>query len=65
MLYDLYVFLHNVLNMCFWTLPALICGAAMIVIAFMHMNKQKEREENFEEELVKKLTAPSTEDAAV
>lgn len=65
MLYDLYVFLHDVLNMCSWTLPALLCGAAILVTAFMHTNKQKEREENFEEELVKKLTAPSTEEAAL
>ena len=49
MLYNLYMFDHNVLHMCFWTLPAILIGIAMIVIVLVHNHKQKKREENSEE----------------
>ena len=51
MLYNLYMFDHNVLHMCFWTLPAILIGIAMIVIVLEHNHKQKKREEAFEEQI--------------
>ena len=51
MLYNLYMFDHNVLHMCFWTLPAIFIGIAMIVIVLVHNHKQKKREEAFEEKM--------------
>ena len=51
MLYNLYMFDHNVLHMCFWTLPAILIGIAMIVIVLVHNHKQKKREEAFEEQM--------------
>lgn len=51
MLYKLYMFDHNVLHMCFWTLPAILIGIAMIVIVLVHNHKQKKREEAFEEKM--------------
>ena len=51
MLYNLYMFDHNVLHMCFWTLPAILIGIAMIVIVLVHNHKQKKREEGFEEQM--------------
>lgn len=51
MLYNLYMFDHNVLHMCFWTLPAILIGIAMIVIVLVHNHKQKKREEDFEEQM--------------
>ena len=51
MLYNLYMFDHNVLHMCFWTLPAILIGIAMIVIVLVHNHKQKNREEVFEEKM--------------
>lgn len=32
MLYNLYVFDHNVLHLCFWTLPALLLAVAMVAV---------------------------------
>ena len=49
MLYNLYVFDHNVLHMCFWTLPAIIAAAAMVIVGFVHGHNQKKREKKFEE----------------
>ena len=51
MLYNLYVFDHNVLHMCFWTLPAIIAAAAMVIVGLVHGHNQKK----FEEELAEKL----------
>ena len=45
------MFDHNVLHMCFWTLPAILIGIAMIVIVLVHNHKQKKREEAFEEQM--------------
>ena len=55
MLYNLYVFDHNVLHMCFWTLPAIIAAAAMVIMGLVHGHNQKKREKQFEEELQEKL----------
>ena len=51
MLYNLYMFDHNVLHMCFWTLPSILIGIAMIAIVLLHNHKQKKREEAFEEKM--------------
>ena len=55
MLYNLYVFDHNVLHMCFWTLPAIIAAAAMVIVGVVPGHNQKKREKKFEEELAEKL----------
>lgn len=51
MFYNLYMFDHNILHICFWTLPAIIVGLVMIIMAVTHNHKQKKREKKFEEEL--------------
>ena len=55
--YNLYMFDHNILHICFWTLPAIIVGLAMIIMAVVHNRNQKKREKEFEEEM-EKLNAP-------
>lgn len=51
MFYNLYMFDHNILHICFWTLPAIIVGVIMIIMAVTHNHKQKKREKKFEEEM--------------
>ena len=41
--------------MCFWTLPAIIAAAAMVIVGLVHGHNQKKREKKFEEELAEKL----------
>lgn len=60
MFYDLYLFDHNILHICFWTLPAIILGVIMIVMAVVHNRNQKKRQEEFEKELAN-LAAPAAE----
>ena len=57
MLIDLYNFDHNVLHICFWTLPAIIVGVVMVIMAVWHNRNQKKREKEFEEEMGKKPIA--------
>lgn len=61
----LFGFEHNMLHMCFWTLPALLCGAVMIVMGLVHGRNQKKREKDFEEELIEKLTSSAEKSANV
>ena len=58
MLYDLYMFDHGILHICFWTLPAIIVGLIMVIMAVTHNHKQKKREKKFEEELAATEAAP-------
>lgn len=51
MMYNLYMFDHNILHICFWTLPAIVVGIIMVVMAVVHNRNQKKREEAFEEEM--------------
>ena len=51
MLYNLYMFDHNVLHICFWTLPAILVGIIMIVMGLVHHHNQKKREQKFEEQM--------------
>ena len=51
MMYNLYIFDHNILHICFWTLPAIVVGIIMVVMAVVHNRNQKKREEAFEEEM--------------
>lgn len=57
MLYNLYVFDHNVLHICFWTLPAIILGVIMIVMAIVHKRNHEKREQEFNEYLEEKINA--------
>ena len=57
MMYDLYLFDHNILHICFWTLPMMILGVIMIVMAIVHKHNQKKREEKFNEQLEEKMNA--------
>ena len=65
MLYNLYMFDHNVLHICFWTLPAIIVGIIMIIMAAVHHHNQKKREQEFEEQLYGEMQPESGEAAAV
>ena len=58
MMYDLYMFDHNILHICFWTLPAILVGVIMVIMAVTHNHKQKKREKKFEEELAAAKAAP-------
>ena len=60
MFYDLYMFDHNILHICFWTLPAIIVGVIMVIMAVTHNHKQKKREKKFEEEMAA-AAAPAAE----
>lgn len=60
MFYDLYMFDHNFLHICFWTLPAIIVGIIMVIMAVTHDHKQKKREKEFEKEL-EEASAPAAE----
>ncbi len=48
---DLYHFLHETWNMCFWTLPALILAVLMVIIGCVHRRNTKKREEAYEKKL--------------
>lgn len=51
MIEQLYYFDHNVLHICFWTLPAIIVGVIMIIMAVVHNRNQKKRQEEFDKEM--------------
>jgi uncharacterized membrane protein len=51
MLYDFYRVTHDALAFCFWTIPTILVGLAMIVIGLGHGYFQQKRENDFEEEL--------------
>lgn len=57
MLYELYVFDHQMLHICFWTLPMLILGVIMIFMAIGHRHNQEKREKKFNEQMEEKLNA--------
>ena len=48
-------FIHTALGYCIWDIPALILLIAMVVICLIHIKKQKKREQEFEEELARKI----------
>lgn len=51
MMYNLYLFDHNILHICFWTLPAIVVGIIMVIMAVVHNRNQKKRQEAFEAEM--------------
>lgn len=51
MMYNLYLFDHNILHICFWTLPAIVVGIVMVIMAVVHNRNQKKRQEAFEAEM--------------
>ena len=61
MLYDLYVFDHNVLHICFWTLPLIILGVFMVIMAIVHKRNHNKREKEFNEQLEEKMNALTVE----
>lgn len=61
MLYELYLFDHQVLHICFWTLPMLILGVIMILMAIGHKRNQDKREDKFNEQMDEKINALSFE----
>ena len=63
MLYNLYMFDHNVLHICFWTLPAILLGILMIVMGLVHHHNQKKRQQEFEEQMEGRKDAPAAEAA--
>lgn len=70
MMYNLYLFDHNILHICFWTLPMIILGVLMIIMAVVHKRNQNKREKDFNEQLEDKIKAlksenPETDIAAV
>ena len=57
MMYDLYLFDHNILHICFWTLPMIILGVIMIIMAVVHKRNHNKREKDFNEQLEEKVNA--------
>ena len=51
MIQQLYMFDHNILHICFWTLPAILVGVVMIIMAVVHNRNQRKRQEAFEKEM--------------
>lgn len=64
MLYDLYLFDHNVLHICFWTLPMVILLVIMVIMAIVHKRKFNQREEEFNAQLKEKINALTFEEPA-
>lgn len=50
-MYQLYLFDHNTLHICFWTLAAILVGLILVVMAVVHNRNQKKRQKDFEEEM--------------
>ncbi|GEM_PF-3378098 len=46
----LFTWVHETLGMCFYTLPALLTGLAMVIIGLVHWRNQKKREDDFKDE---------------
>lgn len=65
MMYNLYMFDHNILHICFWTLPAIVVGIIMVVMAVVHNRNQKKREEAFEEEMGLRSSTQTSDTAQV
>ena len=57
MMYDLYLFDHNILHICFWTLPMIILGVIMVIMAIVHKRNYEKREKEFNEQLEEKVNA--------
>lgn len=55
MLFDLYQFVHNSLNLHFWDLPALLVAIVIVIVAIVHSRNQKKRENEYEEKREEKL----------
>lgn len=51
MLIRIYDYVHDVLGIHFWDIPAIIVVILMIVIAVVHTIRQKKREKDFEDEM--------------
>lgn len=51
MLENWYIFNHDILHICFWTLPAIVVGIVMVIMAVVHNRNQKKRQEEFEAEM--------------
>ena len=70
MLYNLFNFIHETLNLHFWDLLTLLFGVIMIIMLIVHTHNQRKQEKKFEEarkekleELQKELqAAPASED---
>ena len=60
MIEQLYYFDHNVLHICFWTLPAILVGVIMIIMGVVHNRNQKKSQEEFDKEM-----EPGSDTAAV
>lgn len=58
MLENWYIFNHDILHICFWTLPAIVVGIVMVIMAVVHNRNQKKRQEEFEAEMGEN-TAPA------
>lgn len=58
----LWDFTHDVLNMHVYLLPSIIVGVAMLVTGFVHGKNQKNRQEEFNEEL--RANSPETPEEA-
>jgi len=54
MLYDFWVFSHNI-GLHFYALPTLALAIVTGVMALVHRRNQKKRDEDFEEQLKEKL----------
>lgn len=51
MLIHIYNYVHDILGIHFWDIPAIIVLVVIAVIAILHTVRQKKRENDFEDEM--------------
>lgn len=54
-MYQFYVYVHDVLNIHVWDIPALITAVLVITVWAVHRHNQKKREEEFNEMMEEKV----------
>lgn len=51
MLYNLYTYAHENLDMCFWTLMSVLVAVVMVVMLLGHIFNQRKRQKDFEKRM--------------
>ena len=57
MMIGLYIFSHETLGCCFWTIPTIILGIVLVILILVHTTNQKKRAARFAKELEEKIEA--------
>lgn len=57
MIYDFYVYVHDVLNVHFWDVLTIIAAVLVIAVWAGHRHNQKKREKEFNEDMDQRIQA--------